>query len=205
MWPINYTLLTIYWIIEGIRSKYIEATLLLVAFSKVFHYINWRKIEQKLSAYGLPKETVTAITMLYTNTKVRVRSPDTDTDFFDIVAEVLQTLAPCFFIICLDYAPRTWIDLIKNGVRLKNGTKQTISCRNYNRRVNITVWMHHMDANKTHWEKSSMRTTREFYELLWINPRNKTHKTTSLRPLPAIAKTIQCSLEDIWIPEIIPI
>ena len=34
--------------------------------------------------------------MLYKNTKVKVRSPDGDTDYFDIVAGVLQgdTLAP---------------------------------------------------------------------------------------------------------------
>ena len=42
--------------------------------------------------------------MLYKNTKVKVRSPDGDTDSFDIVASVLQvdTLAPYLFIICLD-------------------------------------------------------------------------------------------------------
>ena len=43
------------------------------------------------------------IMMLYRNTKVKVRSPDGDTDYFDIVAGVLQgyTLAQYFFIICL--------------------------------------------------------------------------------------------------------
>ena len=46
--------------------------------------------------HGLPKETVAAITILYRNTKVKVRSPDGDTEYFDIVAGVLQedTLAP---------------------------------------------------------------------------------------------------------------
>ena len=46
--------------------------------------------------YGLPKETVTAIMMLYGNTKVKVRPSDRDTDFFDIVPGVLlgDTLAP---------------------------------------------------------------------------------------------------------------
>ena len=53
-------------------------------------------MEQILLAYGLPIETVTAIMMLYINVKVMVRSPDGDTDFFDIVAGVLQEniLAP---------------------------------------------------------------------------------------------------------------
>ena len=41
---------------------------------------------------------------LYRNTKVKVRSPDGDTDYFDIVAGVPQreTLAPYIYIICLD-------------------------------------------------------------------------------------------------------
>ena len=45
--------------------------------------------EEILLAYGLPKETVAAITILYRNTKVKVRSPDEDTEYFDIVAGVL--------------------------------------------------------------------------------------------------------------------
>ena len=48
--------------------------------------------------------------ILYRNTKVKVRSPDGDTEYFDIVAGVLQgdTLAPYLFIICLDYVLRTF-------------------------------------------------------------------------------------------------
>ena len=65
-------------------------TLLFVDFSKAFGSIHRRKMEQILLAYGLPKETVIAIMMLYKNTKVKVCSPDGDTDFFDIVAGVLQ-------------------------------------------------------------------------------------------------------------------
>ena len=43
--------------------------------------------------------------MLYKNTKVKVHSPDGDTDYFNIVAGVLQgdTLTLYLFIICLDY------------------------------------------------------------------------------------------------------
>ena len=49
--------------------------------------------------------------------KVKVRSPDGDTDYFDIVAGVLQgdTLSPYLFIICLDYVLRTSIDLMKEN------------------------------------------------------------------------------------------
>ena len=65
--------------------------------------------------------------------KVKVHSPDGDTDFFVIVAgdTFLQgnTLAPYLFIICLDYVLRTSIDLIKEKLLYtKEGKKQTISC-----------------------------------------------------------------------------
>ena len=79
-------------------------------------------MEQILLAYGLPKETVAAIMILYRNTKVKVRSPDGDTEYFDIVAGVLQgdTLAPYLFIICLDYVLKTSIDKIReNGFELE--------------------------------------------------------------------------------------
>ena len=78
-------------------------------------------MEQILLAHNLPKETVAAIMMLYRNTKVKVCSPDGDTDYFDIVAGVPQgdTLSPYLFIICLDYVLRTSIDKIKeNGFKL---------------------------------------------------------------------------------------
>ena len=86
-------------------------------------------MEQILLAYGIPKETVAAITILDRNTKVKVRSPDGDTEYFDIVAGVQQgdTLASYLFIICLDYALRTSIDKIReNGWRRKEaeGTPQ---------------------------------------------------------------------------------
>ena len=72
-------------------------------------------------AYGLSKETVAAMMILYRNTKVKVHSPDGNTDYFDIIAGVLQgdTLAPYLFIICLDYVLRRSIDKIKeNGFEL---------------------------------------------------------------------------------------
>ena len=75
-------------------------------------------MEQILLAYGLPKETVAAIMILYRNTKGKVRSPDGDTEYFDIVAGVLQG-DTYLFSICLDYVLRTLIDKIKeNGFEL---------------------------------------------------------------------------------------
>ena len=41
-------------------------------------------MEQILLAYGLPKETVEVIKILYKNTKMKVRSPDGDTEYFGI-------------------------------------------------------------------------------------------------------------------------
>ena len=114
-------ILTIRRILEGVRAKNLQATLLFVDFTKAFDSINRGKMEQILLAYGLPKETVAAIMILYRNTKVKVRSPDGDTEYFDIVAGVLQgdTLAPYLFIICLDYVLRTSIDKIReNGFEL---------------------------------------------------------------------------------------
>ena len=66
--------------------------------------------------------------MLYKNTKVKVRSPDRDKDYFDIVAGVLQgdTLARYLFMICLDYVLRTSIDKMKD-----NGFELTKECRRY--------------------------------------------------------------------------
>ena len=78
-------------------------------------------MEQILLAYSIPKETIAAITILYRNTKVKVCSLDGNTEYFDIVAGVLQVdmLVPYLFIIGLDYVLRTLIDKIKeNGFEL---------------------------------------------------------------------------------------
>ena len=107
--------------IEKFRAKNLQPTLLFVDFTKAFDSIHRGKMELILLAYGLPKETVAAIMILYGNTKVKVRSPDGDTKYFDIVAGVLKgdTLAPYLFIICLDYVLRTSIDKIReNGSEL---------------------------------------------------------------------------------------
>ena len=95
-------------------------------------------MEQILLAYGIPQETVAAITILYRNTKVKVRSPDGDTEYFDIVAGVLQgdTLAPYLFIICLDYVLRTSIDKIREWLRADEEKKQKVPRKNnYRRRL----------------------------------------------------------------------
>ena len=114
-------ILTIRRIFEGVRAKNLEATILYVDFTKAFDSIHWGKMEQILLAYGLPEESIAVIMMLYRNTQIKFRSPDGDTDYFDIVAGVLQgdTLVPYLFIICLDYVLRRPVDKIKeNGFKL---------------------------------------------------------------------------------------
>ena len=115
-------ILTIRRILEGVRAKNLEAIILYVDFPKAFDSIHRGKMEEILLAYGLLKQTVAAIMMLYRKTKVKVPSSDGDTDYFDIVAGVVQgdTFALYFFIICLDYVLRTSIDEMKD-----NGFKQT--------------------------------------------------------------------------------
>ena len=65
--------------------------------------------------------------------KVKVRSPDGDTDYFDIEAFVLQgdTLAPYLFIICLDYTLKTSMDLMKeNGFKLAKERSRKYPAKN---------------------------------------------------------------------------
>ena len=63
---------------------------------------------ETLRAYGIPVEIVDVINIMYTNTTAQVLSADRDTEFFEILAGVLQgdTLAPYLFIIALDYTMR---------------------------------------------------------------------------------------------------
>ena len=82
-----------YWLsVESLQAygqKNLQATIPFSDFIKAFDSIHRGKMEQILLAYGIPKGTVAAIMILYRNTIVKVRSPDGDTDYFDIVAGVL--------------------------------------------------------------------------------------------------------------------
>ncbi len=81
--------MTIHQILEGVHAKNLDTTILFVNFSKAFDSIHRGKMEQILLTYGLPKETVAAIMLQCKNTKVKVHSPDGDTDYFDIVTGVM--------------------------------------------------------------------------------------------------------------------
>ena len=82
--------------------------------------------------------------MVYKNTEVKFSSPDGDTDFFDIVANVLQgdIWATYLFINYLDYALRKSIDLMK-WLYTKKDKQQTIPGINYYRRKLRTNYYGH--------------------------------------------------------------
>ena len=71
-------ILTIHQILESVHAKTLEATILFVNFAEAFDSIHRGKMGQILLTYGLLKETVAAIMMLYRNMKVKVRSPEGD-------------------------------------------------------------------------------------------------------------------------------
>ena len=75
-----------------------------------------------LRAYGVPDQLVSAIGLLYTGAKAKVLSPDGETEFFEILAGVLQgdTLAPYIFTIMIDYAMSQAIgnDALELGFKL---------------------------------------------------------------------------------------
>ena len=80
--------LTLRWILEGVCAKNLEATIVFIDFTKAFDSIHRGKMEQILLAYGLPK----AIMILYGNTKVKVCSPDGDTDYFDAARRYISPM-----------------------------------------------------------------------------------------------------------------
>ena len=103
-------ILTIRRILEGVKSKNLPLTFLFIDFSKAFDSIKRNKMEQILQIYGIPTETIEAIMMLYRNTRSMVRSPDSDTAFFEITTGVLQgvTLLPS----CLYYVSTIFLRLL---------------------------------------------------------------------------------------------
>ena len=54
-------------------------------------------MEHILLVNGLPKEIVITIMMLYKNTKAMVRSPEGDTDFFEIVSVEIHSHHACLY------------------------------------------------------------------------------------------------------------
>ena len=72
-------------IIEEVKARHIPVTLLFVDFSKAFVSIHTEKMEKILLDYRISKEIVTVTMIPYRNTKSIARSPDGDTEYFDIL------------------------------------------------------------------------------------------------------------------------
>ena len=80
--------------------------------------------------------------MLHENREVKVQSPDGDTDYFDIVAGVLQgdTLTSYQFILCLDYILQTSIDLMQeNGFTLAKAGSRRYSYKLLRTRTTVMI------------------------------------------------------------------
>ena len=99
-------------IIEGVKRKNLPAVMTCIDFSKAFDSIGHETMFKILQAYGVPPNILGAIKATYNSLRAKVVSPDGDTEYFDILAGVMQgdTLAPFLFVIVLDYALRKAID-----------------------------------------------------------------------------------------------
>ena len=99
-------------LLEGVRAENLSCVLTFIDFRKAFDTIHRGKLMEILRAYGVPEKIVSAISATYSETWAKVRTPDGDTEPFQILAGVLQgdTLAPFLFIVALDYALRCAIN-----------------------------------------------------------------------------------------------
>jgi len=77
---------------------------LFIDYSSAFTSVFWHKIEEALTELNVPKELITAIMGTLRGASTSVRTPDGNTESFDISAGVLQgdTLAPYIFICIID-------------------------------------------------------------------------------------------------------
>ena len=95
-------------LIEGVKRYNLKSVIVFVDFSKAFDSVHRGMMLKILKAYGIPPQIIQAISKLYEGTRARVVSPDGETDYFDVLAGVLQgdTLAPYLFAIVVDYLMR---------------------------------------------------------------------------------------------------
>ena len=99
-------------LLEGVRDRSLSAMITFIDFKKAFDSTHRGKLLDILRAYGIPEKLVQAISATYSKTRAKVCSPDGETEYFEILAGVLQgdTLAPFLFIAALDYALRLAIN-----------------------------------------------------------------------------------------------
>ena len=116
------------------KQKQLPAVIIFVDFSKAFGSIDRSKMEPILEAYRIPNKIIKAIMIMYKNTKAFVRSPDGDTEFFVIIAAVLQgdTLTPHLFIKVLDYVLRNLDQNMNFGPTLRKQLSRRYPAENVN-------------------------------------------------------------------------
>ena len=80
---------------EGVKSHNLKAFLVFTDFKKAFDSVHEGRVLQILRAYDIPEKQIDAIGLLYQGTKAR--TPDGETDFFEIQAGVLQGVVQSFY------------------------------------------------------------------------------------------------------------
>ena len=102
-----------------------------VDFSKAFDSVHRGMMLKILKAYGIPPEIVQAIAKLYEGTRARVVSPDGETDYFSVLAGVLQgdTLVPYPFAIVVDYLMRKAINGMEEEMTLPCSVMKSIKLK----------------------------------------------------------------------------
>ena len=108
-------------LIEGAKAKQLQSVITFVDFKKAFDSIHRGKLMEILSVYGVPKNIVDAVSILYKDTVAQVIAPDEETDLFETAAGVLQgdALALHFPIVALDYALRDATNNTSTGFMLE--------------------------------------------------------------------------------------
>ena len=86
-----------------------------MAISTAFDSVRRTQMFDILGLYGIPKEIVDAIKLLYTDTSSTILTPDGETSPLFVKAGILQgdTLVPFLFIMVVDYVLRNSVDTIK--------------------------------------------------------------------------------------------
>ena len=90
-------------ILEKVEYKHLTPIITFFDFKNEFDSIHRGNM---IKVYIIPVKIISAINIIYDNTRDKVNTPNGKTEDFDIVAGVLNTLAPYLFIILLDYSFR---------------------------------------------------------------------------------------------------
>ena len=72
-------------LLEGVRSNNLSCVLTFIDFKKAFDTIHRGKLMEILRAYGVPEKIVNAIAATYAQTWPKIRTPDGDTESFQIL------------------------------------------------------------------------------------------------------------------------